>query len=51
MFTIKEVALILKVTEMTVFRHIHSGKIKAIKVGKSWRINESEIKRIKRCGI
>lgn len=51
MFTIKEVAKMLKVAEMTVFRHIHNGKIKAVKVGKSWRISENEIEKIKRYGI
>ena len=51
MFTIKEVAKMLKVAEMTIFRHIHNGKIKAVKVGKSWRINEEELQKIKRCGL
>lgn len=51
MLTIKEVAENLKVCQMTVFRAIYSGKIKAVKMGKGWRVSKEEVERIKREGF
>lgn len=44
-FTVKQVAKYLKVCERTVIRLIHNKKIKASKVGYSWRIQERDINR------
>ncbi len=41
-FTLKEVAEILKVSERTIFRYIHGGKLKATKIG-NWRIREEDL--------
>jgi excisionase family DNA binding protein len=38
----KEVAEVLRVSERSVFRYIHEGKLKASKVG-YWRINEKDL--------
>lgn len=46
-YTIREVAELLQVTERTIFRYIHpdaTEKLKAVKIGRSWRIAESDIK-------
>ena len=51
MLTVDEVAQILKVHKMTIFRHIYSKDIKAVKIGQSWRISEKELERIKEVGI
>lgn len=51
MLTIKDVAKILKLHELTVYRHIVSGKIRAVKVGKKYRIQEDELQRIMREGM
>jgi excisionase family DNA binding protein len=51
MLTIKDVAKILKLHELTVYRHIVSGKIRAVKVGKKYRIQEDELQRIMRDGM
>lgn len=51
MLTIKDVAKILKLHELTVYRHIVSGKIRAVKVGKKYRIQEDELQRIMREGV
>lgn len=51
MLTIKEVADALRVHEITIFRHLKDGKIKGVKIGKSWRISEEELERIKRQGV
>lgn len=40
-YTRKEVAKILSVHPMTIFREIQRGKIRAIKVGNDYRISES----------
>ncbi len=41
--TVKQVAKYLKVCERTVIRLIHDKKLKASKVGGSWRIREKDI--------
>lgn len=38
----KEVAEVLRVSERSVFRYIHEGKLKASKVG-YWRIDERDL--------
>ena len=42
MLSIKEVAEFLSVSERSVFRYIHDGRLKAIKVG-YWRIQDSDL--------
>lgn len=42
-FTVKQVANYLKVCDRTVIRLIHDKKIRASKVGGSWRIKEKDI--------
>lgn len=39
-----EVAKLLRVSERSVFRYIHSGRLKATKVG-YWRIGERDLKK------
>jgi excisionase family DNA binding protein len=48
LYTVKEVADILRVREITVRRQIASGKIKAIKMLGGWRIKQEELDRILR---
>lgn len=42
--TLQEVADRLRVSERSVFRYIHSGRLEATKVG-YWRIKESELEK------
>ena len=42
LLTLKEVAEILRVSERSVFRYIHGGKLKATKIG-YWRILEKDL--------
>lgn len=42
--TLKEVAKVLRVSERSVFRYIHGGRLKATKVG-YWRIAEKDLKK------
>ena len=43
--TVAEVAAMLRVSNMTVYRLINSGALKAVRIGKSYRIQEAEVDR------
>jgi len=43
-YTIQEVANELRIHDSTVRTQIHTGQLKAIKFGKSWRIKEEDLK-------
>ncbi|MEX2275647.1 MAG: helix-turn-helix domain-containing protein [Actinomycetota bacterium] len=43
LLTVAEVADIMRVSNMTVYRLIKSGQLPAIRVGKNYRIRESEV--------
>jgi len=44
-YTPVELSEILRVNKMTIYRYIRAGKIKAYKIGKDYRIEESEYQR------
>lgn len=48
--TIEDVARQLHISIMSVRRYIESGQIKAVKIGKVWRISQEELNRIMECG-
>lgn len=43
--TVREVAAIYKVNEITVRRHIRNGKLRAVKIGGRVRVAESDVER------
>lgn len=43
-YTIKETAELLKVTERTIYNYVAAGKLKATKMGKYWRVTEDNIR-------
>lgn len=43
-YTTVEVQDILKITQRTLYRYIKAGQIKAIKMGREWRITEEALK-------
>ena len=43
LLTVAEVAELLRVSNMTVYRLIKSGELSALRVGKNYRIRESEL--------
>lgn len=45
-YTTKQASEILGVHITTIMHMIYRGELKAFKVGRVWRINENEIKRI-----
>lgn len=43
--TVGEVAALLRVSNMTVYRLVQSGRLPAIRVGRSYRIREDDVDR------
>lgn len=43
-YTVEEVASVLKLTTRTVYSYIKSGQLKASKIGKYWRVSETALK-------
>ncbi len=43
LLTVKEVAAVMRVSAMTVYRLINSGQLPAVRVGKNFRIRESDL--------
>lgn len=43
--TIREVALLLRMTEKSIYRYSLEGKIPAFKVGGAWRFRKSQIEK------
>ena len=41
--TVAEVAAIMRVSKMTVYRLVHSGELPAVRVGRSFRVPESAV--------
>ena len=40
---VAEVAEIMRVSKMTVYRLVHSGELPAVRVGRSFRVHESAV--------
>ena len=45
LLTVSEVATLMRVSNMTVYRMIKSGQLGAIRVGKNYRIRRSDVER------
>ncbi len=43
LFTVSEVAELMRVSRMTVYRLIHSGELPALRAGKSFRIPQAAV--------
>lgn len=42
-YTIDELEKLLQVTKRSLYSYIKSGKLKAVKLGKSWRVTEKAL--------
>lgn len=42
-YTIEELVDLLKVTRRTIYNYIQSGKLKACKMGKYWRVTQKQL--------
>lgn len=43
-YTVAEVASVMRVSKMSVYRLIHSGELEAVRFGRSFRVPESAVK-------
>ena len=43
-YTIEELVLLLHVTRRTLYNYIKEGKLKAVKMGKYWRVREDQLR-------
>ena len=41
--TVAEVAALMRVSKMTVYRLLHNGELPAVRVGRSFRVVESDV--------
>jgi excisionase family DNA binding protein len=41
--TIAEVAAVMRVSKMTVYRLVHGGELPAVRVGRSFRVSEQDV--------
>ncbi len=41
--TVAEVAALMRVSKMTVYRLVHSGELPAVRVGRSFRVPEDDV--------
>jgi excisionase family DNA binding protein len=41
--TVQEVALLMRVSKMTVYRLVHSGELASVRVGRSFRVPERAV--------
>lgn len=42
-YTLEEVAEILHLTRRTIYGYVHSGALKAVKIGRGWRVTEAAL--------
>lgn len=42
-YTVEEVMNIMHLTKRTVYSYLRSGKLKAVKIGKYWRISQENL--------
>lgn len=51
LYSLQEVADTLRVTRQTIYNYLTAGKIKAVKMGKEYRVDEKELQRILKNGL
>lgn len=49
-YTLDEAAEILKLTKRTLYNYIKAGSLKAVKMGKFWRVADDDLQRFIRTG-
>lgn len=42
-YTLDEVAEVLKITRRTLYTYVKAGKLKAVKIGREWRVSEDAL--------
>ncbi|MCQ1999650.1 helix-turn-helix domain-containing protein [Arthrobacter zhaoxinii] len=49
--TVSEVAGVMRVSKMTVYRLVHSGELPAVRFGRSYRVPESAVQKVLRDAV
>lgn len=49
-YTLKEVAKILKVSRQTIYNYLKAGRLKATKIGKEYRVTKEDLEEFIRLG-
>ncbi|KAD4060163.1 helix-turn-helix domain-containing protein [Arthrobacter yangruifuii] len=49
--TVSEVAEVMRVSKMTVYRLVHSGELPAVRFGRSYRVPESAVQQVLRDAV
>ncbi|MCC3275891.1 MULTISPECIES: helix-turn-helix domain-containing protein [unclassified Arthrobacter] len=49
--TVSEVADVMRVSKMTVYRLVHSGELPAVRFGRSYRVPESAVQKVLRDAV
>jgi excisionase family DNA binding protein len=49
--TVSEVAEVMRVSKMTVYRLVHSGELPAVRFGRSYRVPETAVQRFLRAAF
>lgn len=49
-YTLKEVAEILKVSRQTIYNYLKAGRLKATKIGKEYRVTKEDLEEFIRLG-
>ncbi|MCC3272518.1 helix-turn-helix domain-containing protein [Arthrobacter zhangbolii] len=49
--TVSEVADVMRVSKMTVYRLVHSGDLPAVRFGRSYRVPESAVQKVLRDAV
>jgi excisionase family DNA binding protein len=44
-YTVSEIALLARVSKMTVYRECHDGRLASVRIGRSFRIPEESVRR------
>lgn len=44
LYTLKEVATILRLSRATIYNYVKAGKLPAVKTGASWKVKEADLK-------
>ncbi|ROR72351.1 helix-turn-helix domain-containing protein [Bogoriella caseilytica] len=44
--TVAEVAALMRVSKMTVYRMVHSGELPAVRMGRSFRVPEAAVEKL-----
>lgn len=51
LYALKESAKILGCCERSMFTYLHEGKVKGVRIGRLWKVTESELNYIKENGL